>query len=304
MRDAFLGELYRLALKDRDIVLVSDDLGYPLLDDFRKNLSAQYINIGIAEQNMISVAAGLALGGKKVFTYGIAPFVSLRCYEQIRIDLCMMNLPVTCLAIGAGYSYDNAGPTHHVLEDIAAMNALPNLSIFNPSDSAMAAGLLQVALNTPGPKYIRLDRFKLPDIHTPDIDLSEGIATIVPGDKLTIIATGYAVHQAIEVSARLHKQGILAGVVDLYRIKPLNEEALLEIFDRGKPIITIEENSLIGGIGSLISCFLLDRDIHLPFKRLGISDKYYFEYGGREALHKLCGLDVDSIVNSILEWFF
>ncbi|HLD82597.1 MAG TPA: 1-deoxy-D-xylulose-5-phosphate synthase, partial [Candidatus Omnitrophota bacterium] len=138
MRDTFFNALYKIAKKDKKVVLLTADCGAPSLDKFKQELSAQYFTVGIAEQNMISIAAGLALEGRIVYAYAIAPFASLRCYEQIKVDLCCMNLPVTVLGIGAGFAYDIMGPTHHATEDISIMRSLPNMTILNPSDSIMA----------------------------------------------------------------------------------------------------------------------------------------------------------------------
>ncbi len=303
MRDAFLNGLYDIAIRDRRVMLLTDDLGATSLDKFRRDLSSQYINVGIAEQNMVNVAAGLALGGKIVFMYGIAPFVTLRCYEQIKVDLCYMNLPVTCLGVGAGYAYDTAGPTHQAIEDVAAIAAFPGITIVNLSDNVMATAFAEIAYKSPGPKYIRFDREKFPLIYDGrSINFSEGLASLKTGRDLTIIATGMMVHQAFTVAEELAKHSIDAGIIDLYRIKPVNEGLLLKLIEQSKQIVTMEENLLTGGIGSIIAGILADNDKSLRLKRIGIPDKYYFEYGGRKHLHKLLGLDNDTIVKKIMEW--
>ena len=165
MRDAFIGNLYERANLDSNIILISNEQGAISLDQLRKNLPQQFINAGISEQNIISVAAGLALYGKKVFVYSIASFITLRCYEQIKIDLCAMNLPVTIVGVGACYSYSTDGPTHHATEDISIMRALPNMCMFNPADSNTTAALVDISLQSHTPTYIRLDREVLPTIY-------------------------------------------------------------------------------------------------------------------------------------------
>lgn len=303
MRDAFFDELYNIAKKDRQVILVSADFGAPSLDKFRGDLSGQYINVGIAEQNMVSIAAGLALAGKIVYMYAIAPFVTLRCYEQIKVDLCCMNLRVTGLGVGAGYAYDIMGPTHHAIEDIAIMCALPGMTVLNPSDSVMAAAFAEITYKNPGPKYVRFDREKLPLIYNGRTnDFSDGLTNLKTGRDLTIIATGIMVHQAFKVTEELAKHSVDAGIIDLYRIKPMNEKLLLKAIEQPKAIVTLEENLINGGIGSIVAEILVDKGKTLPLKRIAIRDKYYFQYGGRECLHTFCGLDVDSVTKTILEW--
>jgi transketolase len=216
MRDAFFNELYEIARQDRQVILLSDDFGAPSLDRFRKDLGRQYIAVGIAEQNMVSLGAGLALGGKVVFMYAIAPFVSLRCYEQIKLDVCCMNLHVTGLAVGAGYAYSSAGPTHHATEDIAIMRALPGMIVLNASDSVMAAAFAGMTYRDPGPKYVRFDREKLPPLYdAKKSDFSTGLASLKTGRDLTIIATGIMVHRAFGVAEALARHSIDAGIIDI-----------------------------------------------------------------------------------------
>lgn len=303
MRDGFFDALYDISVQDRRVILISDDLGAPSLDKFRRDLSDQYISIGIAEQNMVGIAAGLALGGKIVFMYAIASFVTLRCYEQIKLDLCCMNLPVTGLGVGAGYGYNAAGPTHHATEDIAIMRALPNMTILSPSDSVMAAALAEIACKNPGPKYIRFEREKLPLIYEDrSNDFSEGLTTLKNGRDLTIVATGIMVHQAFKMVDELAKHSIDAGVVDFYRIKPVNEKLLLEAIGQSEQVITLEESLITGGIGSIVAEVMVDNGKTMPLKRIGTQDQYCFRYGSRECLHSFLGLDVDSITRTILKW--
>lgn len=303
MRDVFFDKLYELAKKDRRIILLSDDFGAPSLDKFRRDLTSQYINIGIAEQNMVSTAAGLALSGKIVYIYGIAPFVTLRCYEQIKVDLCCMNLHVTVLGVGAGYAYNDAGPTHHATEDIAIMRALPRMTIYNPSDNVMVASFAETSYDNPGPKYIRFDREKPVNIYEKNTDFTNGIASLKAGKDLCIISTGIMVHKAFNIASELSKHSVDAGIVDLYRLKPTNEELLLEYISQSKRVVTIEENLINGGIGSIVAEILVDNDVtNLPLKRFAIPDQYCFECGSREHLYKLYDLDTEGIVKRILKW--
>lgn len=302
LRDAFFNELYSLAQKDRNIILLSDDFGAPSLDKFRHNLSDQYINIGISEQNMVSVAAGLALSGKKVYLYAIAPFVTLRCFEQIKIDLSCMNLPVTAVGVGAGYAYGTTGPTHHATEDIAVMRVLPNVTIFNPSDAHMAAAIAKISYEMKGPTYIRFDRGKLPLHYTKNDDFSTGMQMLSKGTDLGIISTGPMINTALEISEELSNNSIKTGVIDIYRLKPVNTSLLTEMIRSTKRLVTVEEHVINGGLGSIVAEILSDAGLMKPLKRFAIEDCYCFNYGKRNLLQAQCGLDVRSIVNTIEEW--
>lgn len=302
MRDAFFNRLYEIASKDRNIIVVSADFGAPSLDKFRRDLGSQFVNVGIAEQTMITIATGLALSGKKVFVYALMPFATLRCYELTRVDISLMNTPVTIVAVGAGFSYEDSGPTHHSTEDIAVMRVLPNMTILSPSDSRMAAEFAEMACKLSGPSYVRLDREVLPIIHDQDGNFSDGLTCHRAGKDLCIISTGNMVHRAFEVSSRLAEHSIDAGVIELYRLKPINERLLLKNVEQSKRIATLEEHFIIGGIGSAVAEILTDHGKTTPLKRIGIRDKYYYAYGGRNNILSVCGLDTPTVTRTILEW--
>jgi len=276
------------------------DMGAFSLVKFKKDFPSQFINVGIAEQNMVSVAAGLALAGRKVFIYTIIPFITQRCYEQVKIDLCSMNLPVTILGVGPGLTYGNDGPTHHGTQDIAIMRALPEITILNPSDAIMAAASINIGYKNSGPTYIRIDKGKIPEIYNQDSDFQDGLAELEDGSDLTIIATGIMTHQALKAAQELNNRGLSTGVVDLYRIKPLNKEKLLKIIDNSKRLVTLEENSIVGGIGSAISEFLTDNGKIIPLKRIALPDTHCFESGDRNSLLAFYNLNIDGIIKTIL----
>lgn len=302
MRDAFFDKLYELAKKDKRIYIVSADMGAPSLDKFRRDLPEQFVNVGIAEHNMVTVAAGLALEGKRPFMYAIMPFVTLRCYEMIKVDMSLMNLPVAAVGVGSGFSYDDSGPTHHSTEDITIMRALPNMTILNSSDSVMAEKFAEIAIEINGPSYVRLDRHVLPVIYENNYDFSKGLSALKQGADVWIVATGNTVHTALEVSQELAAHKINAGVIDLFRLKPVNEDLLLKTIGGAKGVITIEEHLLAGGLGSIVAEIAADNGLLLPIKRIGIRDKYYYAYGGRENIQKICGIDKETAVKSVLDW--
>jgi len=302
IRDAFFDEVYAIASKDPNVMFLTADMGALSLNKFKKDLSSQYINVGVAEQSLVSIAAGLALGGKGVFIYTIAAFITQRCYEQVKIDLCCMRLSVAIIGSGPGITYSSDGPTHHAIQDVAIMRALPEMTILNPSDPVMAAATARIAYKSRGPVYIRIDKGKLPLLYDNNENFSDGLALLKKGRDLMIITTGVMVHQAFKVADELAKHTIDAGIIDMYRIKPINEELLLSVIEKSNRIVTLEEYSIIGGIGSAISEILVDKGKALPVKRIAIADKNCVGYGDREWMHSFYGLDVDSITKTILEW--
>jgi len=304
MRDAFFDTLYNFARKNKDIILITSDTGAVCLDKFKKRLGKQYINIGIAEQNMVSVAAGMAMSSKRVYLYAIVPFATMRCYEQIRVDLCCMNLPVTIIGIGAGFDYSTLGPTHHGTEDIALMRSLPNMTIYSPSDTSMVKSIAKFSYGEPGPKYIRLDRTGYPLVYKnrKDVDVSRGFSVIEKGSDLYIIATGRMVYGALEVIKELSRHSISVGLIDLFRIKPFNAKDIWPIIKEARNIMTLEEHFITGGIGSLISEMLASKKRIPLFKPFGIPDCFCREYGTREYLCSINKIDPDSVVKSIRKW--
>ena len=302
LRDAFWNKVYELAKEDRNINIVTADMGAPSLDKFKKNLSSQFIDVGIAEQQAIAVAAGLTLEGKKVFAYAIAPFITLRCYEHIRIELAAMNIPVTLVGVGAGFSYDDSGPTHHALEDIAALRLFPNLRIHNITDSVMASAFAEISCKIDYPNYVRLDRQLLPIIYNSDNDFSSGLTVLKEGHDVTLVATGNMVHRALEASEELKKQSVEVGVIDIFTFPP-NEEVFLNAVSKTARLVTLEEHTLPGGLGSVTCEILSDHNKCIPVKRLGLDLRtgYCYKYGGRNHIQSLYGLDTKNIISTILQ---
>jgi transketolase len=300
LRDAFWDTVYDMAREDRSILVVSADFGAPSLDKFREQLALQYIDVGIAEQHAVSLAAGLALGGKKVFAYAIAPFITLRCYEQTRINLASMKLPVTLVGVGAGVSYDDSGPTHHTVDDLSIMRILPNFKIYNASDATMAAGFARIARHADCANYVRLDRKEMPDLYAPDTDFSRGVHVLRRGGDVCLAATGNMVHRALDVAEELDKQGKKASVVDV-SILPVAEEPFLDAVKSVKKIYTLEEHNLAGGFGSAVCEVVCDAGLSIPIKRFAMDFRqgYCYQYGGRDRIQELYGLDKAGIVAAV-----
>ena len=213
MKDAFFERLYEIATKDKNVYVVSADVVASGLDKFKSDLPGQWINVGMAEQNMVTVATGLALSGKKVFTYAIVPSVTARCLEMIKINCSLMNLPVTTVGVGAGFSHEDSGPTHHSTEDISFMRVLPNMTLLNASDSKMAREFADLACQISGPSYVRLDHGFLPVIYEKQRDFSKGFSVLKKGRDLWIIATGNMVHRALVEAAPTREVPCSIGTV-------------------------------------------------------------------------------------------
>ncbi len=302
-RDAFFDELFRMARVDRNVIFMTADMGAFSLERFKQNLPEQYINVGVAEQNMVSVAAGLALGGKNVFIYSIVPFVTLRCYEQIKVDLSGMNLPVTIIGIGAGVMYGGDGPTHHALHDIAVMRTLPGMTIINPTDSVLTEASVRWAYNHPGPVYIRLEKGKLPLLYDDrNHDLQKGWSEVREGQDVVIFSTGFMVHTALKAAESLAREGLSVRVIDVFKVKPLNEPDLIDMMLRAERIVTLEENSLIGGLGTALAEIRADAGCGVPMKRLACPDSHCTIPSSRDSIHRHYRLDADHVAERVLNW--
>ncbi len=301
MRDAFFDTLYEIAGSDPDVILLTDDQGAFGVERICRDLPDQYINVGIAEQNLISLAAGLALAGKRPYVYGISTFMTLRPLEQINVDLCANRLPVTIVASGAGYTYSADGPTHHAVNDMAIMRTLPNMTILVPSDATLTAKLARYTRGIAGPSYVRIEKGVLPDLHSDDLSLAAGFVRLRSGSDLTIVSTGVMVHRAIAAAETLAGLGVETGVVDVYRVKPLDAvEFLSETGDA--PHVTLEDHSLVGGLGGLVSEAIADGDHPRRLLRLGLPDTHAFSYGSREWMHSQAGLDERAVVERTVGW--
>jgi transketolase len=303
MRDAFFDEVYKLASQDPNIYFLSDDHGAFGLKKFEKDFPERYINIGIAEQNMIGVSSGLSLSGKIVYCYGISPFVSLKVLEQISLDLAAMNANVNIISVGAGFTYATDGPSHHGLQDLSAVLTTPNIAVFNSSDPKSTKAFARIGAYQEGPKYIRIEKGILPLLDREEDDFSIGVSKIKTGEDLTIISSGSIVHEALKAAKIIKDElNLNVSVLDLYRIKPFPDASLIKMIKNTKKIVTLEEGYLDGGVGSAIASFLLDKSIYKPFIRLGVKNHFCFEYGTREYLLDLYNLSGKKIAKTLCEW--
>ena len=303
MRDAFLGRLHDEMLRDERISIVTDDFGAPALDKIRADFSDRFVNVGIAEQNAVNIATGLALEGHVSYAYGIAGFMTMRCFEQIRNNLSMAaevrTLNANIVGVGAGISYDLSGPSHHCLEDITLMRLLPNLEVFSPSDWLLASEIAAYTTRSNRPKYIRLDSKNLPAVYSPESlpNLPNGFHEFAIGQTTCIVATGYMTHVALRATAQSLEP---VGVVDLFAFRPLNEKLLFQTLSKYRRVITVEEGFIHrGGLDAMIMQLLSEGGAVTRVHALGINDRYLFDVGNRAHLHQLCGMDEPAILAAI-----
>lgn len=297
-RDTFFDKLYELAKKDKDLIFLTADMGAYSLEKFKRDLPDQYFNIGIAEQNTILVACGLALSGKKVFVYEITPFITDRCFEQIKIDIAYMKLPIVVVGIGTGFTYGVDGPTHYSIDDIALMATLENMTVFSTNDRALTESVCEMAYLNKKPTYIRLEKGLYKDIHT-EKDFSSGCSILKEGD-VTIFSTGKTVYDVLYAVGELEKEHKCTfGVVDVYRIQPINKEFISSIVERSSHVVVVEEHLKTGGLGYAINDILSKENfMHLHVK----SDWNNFFYGNSEYMLKNSNLDKDGILNSLKKY--
>lgn len=299
IRDAFFDRVYELARQDPNLIFLTDDMDAFSLRRFKQEMPAQFVNIGVAEQNLINVAAGLAMGGKRVFAYGIASFVTMRAFEQIKVNLCSMRLPVTLIGVGAGFSFGFDGPTHHGTQDVAILRALPEMTIFNPSDGVLAAACAEWALRHTGPVYVRLDKGPAPALGDVGREPAPGFRILRPLQETNLLGSGFMVREALRVAEALEREGRPVGVVDVYQLKPVSERLVEEVLRPSQRIVSLEDHSLIGGLGSLVSEVVADHRLAVPILRCGAADRQFLQYGSREWFHALNGLDVPALVERL-----
>ena len=297
MRSSFVSAITELARKDPRVVVVTPDMGFSIFEKFRDEFPSRLINSGIAEQNTVGLAAGLALSGKIVYVYSIVPFVTMRPFEQVRIDVCYQNLPVKLVGSGGGLTYGSLGPTHHSIEDIAIMRSLPNMTIYCPGDPVEARLCALSSYETPGPAYIRLGKGSGdPRVHNNEPEFRFGKAIeVVSGHDAAIISTGNMLRNAIDTASLLKKSGISCAVYSMPMVKPLDKELVLSLLSEGIPIFTVEEHSILGGLGGVVSEIIAESGYKANFMRIGIKDHFVKEAGSQDHLRKLNGLDAKSL---------
>lgn len=281
-----------------DVVpVVSDSTSTAKIGPFAQRFPERLINVGIAEQSLVSVAAGLALGGKIAATCNAAPFLISRANEQIKVDVCYNQANVKMFGLNAGTSYGPLASTHHSLDDISVMRGFGNVQIFAPADARECRQIVDYALRYHGPVYIRLDGKALPDVHEGDYQFVPGQVDILrQGADVSIVALGSVVHEAVDAAALLAEQGIQAQVINLSSIRPLQRDVLLSALRGTRAVISVEEHNINGGVGSLVAEVLAEAALGIPLIRLGIGDSEYAAAGAREPTRALHNIDAAGIV--------
>ncbi len=300
MRDHVVGAITQHAMQDDSILLVTGDLGFGVLNEFRERCPDQFINAGVAEQNMTGLAAGLALEGFKVFTYSIANFPTLRCLEQLRNDVCYHNANVTVIAVGGGFSYGSLGMSHHATEDLSIMRSLPNMRVLAPSSKTHAAAAVTTILESPAPGYLRVDKSDSGVSRGDDNVFEIGKArSFASGDDVTIIGVGGILAECISAREQLETRGLSVGLMEMPTVKPIDEAAITRVAASCQFIATVEEHSVIGGLGGAVAEVLASTRDAARLVRIGLEDRYSSIVGSQHYLRQEYGMDAAAIVDRV-----
>lgn len=303
-RKSFTDTLLELARNDKDIIAVTSDArGSVTLDSFANELPEQFVEVGIAEQNAVGISAGLASAGKKVFVCGPACFYCARSLEQVKVDVAYSKNPVKILGVSGGVSYGALGSTHHSLHDIAVFRTFPDMHIVLPCDIFQTRLLVKELIDYPYPVYIRVGRNAVPNVYeNENIEFKIGKAnTLLEGSDLTIIGCGETVYHCLQAGIKLQKMGIKARVIDMHTLKPLDVEAIKKAADETGMIVTVEEHSIFGGLGSAVSEIVIQYK-PIPMRILGIPDENAIHGTSPEIFHHY-GIDAEGITNNITDFF-
>lgn len=306
MRKTCVDMVYTLAKKDKRVVFIGSDLSPGLLKEMKADMPDRYFMEGVAEQNIIGMAAGFALEGYIPYVNTIATFITRRCFEQVAVDACLHHLPIRLIANGGGLVYAPLGPTHLAIEDIAIMRALPNMTVVAVSDAEEMTRFMEKSLDWPHPIYIRMAKGGDKVVSKAELGFEIGKAILLREVKspkpVLLITTGITTARALDAAEALEKDGIHARVLHIHTIKPLDEQAVLQYTADASLVVTIEEHTLVGGLGSAVAECLMDNAAgNVPMKRLGIPDRFAKHYGGQDDLLKTYGLQPDQIAHSVRE---
>lgn len=305
MRNAFADELLKVAERDERVVFLSGDIGNRLFDKFKAKFPDRFYNCGVAEQNMMGMAAGLAMCGLRPICYTITPFTTTRCLEQIRVDVCYHGVPVIIAGVGAGLCYAELGATHHACEDIAFLRMLPTMTVICPGDPVEARCALDAAVQHPGPVYLRMGKKGEPVVHAerPAFTIGKAI-TMSRGTDVALLVTGTPLPTVVAAAELLRAQGISPEVVSFHTVKPLDETLLTDAFQKFAVVATIEEHSIMGGLGGAVAEWLADRE---PQKarllRLGTSDEFLHEAADEEYARHHFGIDAEGIAKTVADFY-
>jgi transketolase len=301
VRDAFFDALAAVAAEDERVWALTGDLGIGLFDPVEQAAPGRVLNVGIAEQALVGIAAGLSYAGKLPFAYSIAPFVTSRPHDQIRVDVAMAKANVKLVGVGGGVSYGYLGPTHHAIEDVALMRALPSMTVLTPGDPGEVARATRAAAELDGPVYLRLGKNGEQRLLPDDAPFQIGRAALLrDGDDVTLATTGTMLGETLDAAGRLAAAGVRASVLHFGTIKPFDADALVATAARTGTILTVEEHSIVGGLGSAAAEVLAEHGVPAQLKRIGLRDEFAFAVGSRDHLLREYGLTADDITRHAL----
>lgn len=303
MRDAFAREMTSLAAERTDVTLLSGDIGNRMFDRFKQVAPERFLNCGIAEANMMSLAAGMALSGLRPVIYTITPFTTTRCLEQIRVGVAYHQAPVVIVGTGSGLSYAELGPTHHSLEDMAILRTLPGLNVVAPADSAELVAQLREALDSPHPTYMRIGKKGEPPLHAEHARLGIGKGHLLrDGSDLLVVGVGPILGEAVQAAQALADSGLSVAVASLGGVKPLDDAFLTAMASRFPRWVSLEEHGITGGLGSALLEWLAESSWPaVCLRRLGIPDTFLHELGNQAYTRRRLGLDAEGLARTIRE---
>ncbi len=296
MRTAFIKALTEIAERDESVVLMTGDLGFGVLEDYRKRLAGQFYNVGVAEQNLAGVGTGLALAGHTVFTYSIGNFPTLRCLEQIRNDACYHGANLKIVTVGGGMAYGALGPSHFAIEDMAILRALPDMAVVAPGDPVEVERLVPQIVEYQGPVYLRLGRAGEDRVQREDAEIVLGRPTVArEGDDVLLLTAGGMLPIALDAAKSLEEDGISAHVVSVHTLRPFDEAAIVELASRFPLVVTCEEHSRIGGLGGAVAETLMEAGVRTAFRRFALPASFPQGIGSQEYLREVNGLDAPAL---------
>lgn len=301
MKQAFIDSLTKLIEKDDKVIIVTADMGYSVFEDIRKRFPHRFFNTGITEQASVSFVAGLALSGYKVYFYAQAPFITMRCFEQVRLDIAYNLLDVKLIGSNSGYSLNQYGVSHFGLEDIALMKTLPNMTIFSPADSVEMSNVIDESYKIKGPVYVRMTKTGNTTIHRNNvIDVTKPLL-ISSGNNGLLMVSGGLLERAKLVVKNLKKKGINIALYSCPLIKPINVKQTISLMSKFKYIFTLEEHSIIGGFGSTIANIIIENHILVKLNKFALPDEYLHIAGSIDHLLDKSGLSIDMITDKIAQ---
>lgn len=300
MRTAFVDSLLSIMEKDKSVVLLTADMGFSVFEELKARFPNRFFNTGASEQSTIGLAAGMSLSGLKVFVYAQASFITMRCFEQVRLDLAYNKLNVTLVGVAAGYTLNQLGVSHFAIEDISLMRSLPEMTVFAPGDPDEARLATKKAYSLSGPSYLRLSNAGSPSVHVQTVKNIDTPIQLDSGKKGALIVSGSLLPMAVVIIQKLKKKNVNISLFSMPIIKPLNIKFLENLKTSYKYIFTLEDHNIIGGLGSAISEFIAENGPAVKVVRFGIPDEYLSITGSRDYLLKKSGISADIISKKII----